>query len=135
MSALGHELRRPWVPEVSEILGRGVRVVSNGRYEVFDLLLEGRTYSVTILKPHQETRGHSHDGVEEWYFFKEGTGRITIGDEISEIDCGRMSPSGLSFRVPSGAFHKVANTSDEVLTFVATFSGSRQETMAAYQGH
>jgi mannose-1-phosphate guanylyltransferase len=123
----------PSIPQVSEITKWGKLVRSDERYDIFDYVVDGNTYSVTTLRPHQATRGHSHEEVEEWYFFKSGRGRITIGDETHKIDCEIMDASDLTFRVPKGAFHSVLNLSDEPLTFVATFAGSRQKTNAVYE--
>jgi mannose-1-phosphate guanylyltransferase len=125
----------PSTPQVSEITKWGRLVRSDERYDLFDYMVDGNTYSVTTLKPHQGTRGHSHDEVEEWYFFKTGKGRLTVGDETYEIDCGRMSASALAFRVPKGAFHSVTNLSGGPLTFVATFAGARQKIHSVYQAH
>lgn len=133
MFGLESQDKGPSIPQVSDITRRGKLVRSDKRYDIFDYVVGGNTYSVTTLRPHQATRGHSHDDVEEWYFFKNGKGRITVGEETHEVDCRSMPPAELIFKVPKGAFHSVANLGDEPLIFVATFAGSRQESNAIYE--
>jgi len=135
MIRLESETKAPTVPPVSYITRWGKLVASNGRYEIFDYMVAGKTYSVTELKPLQGTRGHSHKDVEEWYFFKRGKGKLTVGTETYQIDCDRMRSSGLAFRVPKGAFHSVLNLGDRPLTFVTTFPGSRQSVHPVYPSH
>lgn len=120
------------MPDVYEVKERGKLVRSDHRYDIYDYVSDGTTYSVTELKPHRETRGHLHRGVQEYYFFKAGKGRFTVGDKTHEVDADSMDPSRLVFRVPRGEFHKVANTSSEPLIFLATFAGSREESNAVY---
>lgn len=134
MSSLESKHKGPSTPPVSEITKWGRLVRSDKRYDLFDYVVDGNTYSVTTLKPHQGTRGHSHDEVEEWYFFKTGKGRLRVADQTHEIDCSTMTPDELAFNVPKGAFHSVTNLSDGELTFVATFAGARQDINTVYQG-
>ena len=44
-------------------------------------LLKNLVLSSTLLLPEKETRGHSHQGQEEVYFFQYGYGEMTLGDE------------------------------------------------------
>ena len=124
----------PRVPAVGEVVAKGRIVRSDDRYTIYDYVRDGTTYSVTKLKPHMGTRGHHHDSVEEYYFFKEGKGKLTVGEKTYEVDAGSMGESQLTFRVPKGEFHRVENTSSGPLTFLATFVGSRDESKAVYQG-
>lgn len=122
----------PVTPGVEEVKARGRLVRSDDRYAVYDYVRDGNTYSVTELRPHGETRGHRHDEVDEYYFFKEGRGTLTIGERVYEVDADSMGPSRPTFKVPRGEFHRVKNQSSRTLTFLATFAGSREEARAVY---
>jgi mannose-6-phosphate isomerase-like protein (cupin superfamily) len=82
--------------------------------------LKNLVLSSTMLKPGQQTRGHSHPGQEEVYHFVSGKGTIQIDDQMTIIGPGDI------FLIPDGAFHKVFNIStDEPLYFVCVFDGKR----------
>lgn len=89
----------------------------NETYVVEDnTFLKNLTLSKTILHPFKETSGHSHDGLEEVYFFQYGFGRIQIDDNFMNVTTGDI------VLIPAGAFHKVYNdSSKEDLTFVCVF--------------
>ena len=74
----------------------------------------------TLLKPNQETRGHSHDGQEEVYYFIEGRGEILLEDKYLDIQAGDI------ILIPDGAYHKVINTTSEYLYFICVFDGKRE---------
>lgn len=90
-------------------------------YQVIDnKLLNNLTLSKTILYPLQRTGGHSHEGLEEVYFFMSGSGRMQLDHENTE--------SMLSVRegdivlIPAGAYHRVYNDMmDTNLEFVCVF--------------
>lgn len=86
-------------------------------YQVIDnKFLSNLTLSKTVLSPWQETSGHSHDGLEEVYFFQSGNGRMQLDDEFIKVTAGDI------VLIPAGAFHKVYNdSSDQVLTFICVF--------------
>lgn len=72
--------------------------------------------SETILHPGQQTRGHKHNGLDEVYFFKAGSGRIQI-DEIQQ----RVGPGSIVL-IKGGEFHKVFNGSEtDSLVFHCVF--------------
>ena len=74
----------------------------------------------TLLHPHKETSGHSHDGQEEVYFFIEGQGQMQLDNEFIKVQAGDVVP------IQDGVFHKVSNFSDEDLYFVCVFDGKRK---------
>ena len=90
-------------------------VLDNERYKVYDLKLEHLTVSITELHPGKETRGHSHENVEEVYLCLEGNGEIEVGEERMTFEKGDI------ITIPLGAFHRVYNKSKKVLKFMAIF--------------
>ena len=99
----------------------GKVVKDNDTYTIIDNTdLNALTVSTTVLKPSQETSGHSHDGIEEVYTFLSGHGRMIIGDEE------HIAETGKTFIIPDGEFHKVYNNSgDEDLMFICVFNHRR----------
>ena len=84
--------------------------------------LNNLVVSSTLLRPDKETRGHSHEGQEEVYFFQSGKGEMTLGDETFSVSSGDM------VLIPDGVFHKVKNTESFLsLYFVCVFDGRRKE--------
>ena len=83
--------------------------------------LKNLVLSSTLLKPNKETRGHSHDGQEEVYFFQYGYGEMTLGEDTFPV------AGGETVLIPDGAFHKVKNTWSQPLYFVCVFDGKRYE--------
>ena len=75
--------------------------------------------SSTRLKPKKETRGHSHRGKEEVYYFVEGEGVMILRYDKFEVKAGDV------VLIPDGAFHQVQNPTEEDLYFVCVFEGSR----------
>ena len=82
--------------------------------------LNNLVLSSTDLKPGQSTRGHSHPGQEEVYYFVSGTGEM-------ELDGERFTVQGSDVvLIPDGAFHRVHNTQKySTLYFVCVFDGKR----------
>ncbi len=99
----------------------GVVVKDNTTYILKDnTQLSNLVLSSTHLHPNQETRGHSHPGQEEVYYFISGSGVIMIDDVKYTANPGDV------FLIPDGAFHKVFNNSDVApLYFVCVFQGTR----------
>ena len=84
--------------------------------------LKNLVLSSTCLYRGQSTRGHSHAGQEEVYFFVQGWGKMIVGDEASEpFDVAQ----GDIVLVPDGAFHRVINDGDINLIFNCVFDGAR----------
>ena len=99
----------------------GEIVKDNETYVLKDnKLLKNLVLSSTFLKPSQSTRGHSHPGQEEVYYFVTGKGIMEVGEEKFEV-----KPNDVIL-IPDGAFHRVHNKSDyEELYFVCVFDGNR----------
>ena len=83
-------------------------------------LLNNLTLSSTRLKPRMETRGHSHEGKEEVYYFVEGEGIMALGDESFVVKAGDV------VLIPDGVYHQVQNIYYEDLYFVCVFEGGRE---------
>jgi mannose-6-phosphate isomerase-like protein (cupin superfamily) len=81
--------------------------------------LNNLVISSTLLHPHQETRGHKHEGQEEVYYFVSGTGQMKLDEELFSVQGGDV------VLIPDGSFHKVINTSGTPLYFVCVFDGKR----------
>lgn len=98
----------------------GTLVKESERYLLYDNTdLEDLIISKTILKPNQETTGHSHDN-EEIYFFTQGTGCIMIDEETISVRKDSI------ILIPKNKFHKVENWAKEnTLTFICVFPGKR----------
>ena len=81
--------------------------------------LNNLVLSSTHLHTGQSTRGHSHPGQEEVYFFASGAGEMTVGDQTFEVAAGSV------ILIPDGLFHRVTNTGPYDLVFNCVFDGKR----------
>ena len=81
--------------------------------------LKNLVLSSTELKPAQKTRGHSHPGQEEVYYFISGKGTIQIDESAKFVEPGDV------FLIPDGAFHRVINDGEMNLIFNCVFDGKR----------
>ena len=85
-------------------------------YKVMDIKkLEHLVISMTVLHPKKETKGHSHEGKEEVYFFREGSGTMQLDEEKFGVKAGD------AVLIPAGSFHRVFNPGDSDLVFVCVF--------------
>jgi len=99
----------------------GTIVKDNETYVLADNnFLKNLVLSSTQLHPHQSTRGHSHPGQEEVYYFVGGEGEIELGDQRLSVGPGSV------VLIEDGIFHRVHNRSDQELYFVCVFDGSRK---------
>jgi oxalate decarboxylase/phosphoglucose isomerase-like protein (cupin superfamily) len=81
--------------------------------------LNNLVLSSTKLYRGQATRGHSHPGQEEVYFFVQGTGMMVVDEERFRVIGGDV------ILVPNGAFHRVINDGEMNLLFNCVFDGKR----------
>ena len=78
--------------------------------------------SVTVLHPGKKTRGHRHQGVEEFYVFLKGAGFINVDEETVTVKSGDI------IAIPDGAFHQVDNIRGDVdLVFFCVFERYEDE--------
>lgn len=83
--------------------------------------LNNLVLSSTDLKPGKSTRGHSHPGQEEVYYFVSGLGQMEVDDNKFYVQGGDV------VLIPDGAFHRVHNGSKATtLYFVCVFDGKRE---------
>ena len=75
--------------------------------------------SSTKLYRGQATRGHSHPGQEEVYFFVQGTGMMIVGEDKFRVNAGDI------ILIPDGVFHQVINDGEMHLLFNCVFQGGR----------
>jgi mannose-6-phosphate isomerase-like protein (cupin superfamily) len=108
-------------------------VYSNETYDVIDnTFLNNLTLSKTTLHIDRSTRGHSHEGQEEIYFFTDGCGMMQLGKSFSKVRTGDI------IAISDGKFHKVINRCASNydpqfcrgcprgdLTFTTVFNGKR----------
>jgi mannose-6-phosphate isomerase-like protein (cupin superfamily) len=98
----------------------GEVVKDNETYLLKDnLTLNNLILSSTRLYRGQSTRGHSHAGQEEVYFFVQGTGIMQIDEERFRVNAGDV------MLIPDGAFHCVTNDGEMNLVFNCVFDGKR----------
>jgi oxalate decarboxylase/phosphoglucose isomerase-like protein (cupin superfamily) len=81
--------------------------------------LNNLVLSSTRLYRGQVTRGHSHPGQEEVYFFVQGTGMMIVDEEKFRVSAGDV------ILIPDGAFHRVINDGEMHLLFNCVFDGKR----------
>ncbi len=81
--------------------------------------LKNLVLSSTKLYRGQSTRGHSHAGQEEVYFFVQGTGVMIVDEERFRVNAGDV------ILIPDGAFHRVINDGEMNLLFNCVFDGKR----------
>jgi len=81
--------------------------------------LNNLVLSSTKLYRGQMTRGHSHAGQEEVYFFVQGTGMMIVDEEKFRVNPGDI------VLIPNGAFHRVINDGEMNLVFNCVFDGKR----------
>ena len=104
---------------INDISGKIVK--DNETYTLKDnTTLNNLVLSSTSLKPNQQTRGHSHEGKEEIYFFVSGRGEMVLNSKRFMVSEGDV------VLIPDGAFHKVKNDSQDNLYFVCVFEGKRE---------
>ncbi len=103
------------ITSIKEFTKKAKLVKVSDRYKVYDLALESLVLSMTILHEGKSTTGHSHDDTEEIYLFINGDGKIELNNENHDVVTGNI------IIVPRGVFHRVSNTGDFDLTFIAIF--------------
>jgi len=81
--------------------------------------LSNLVLSSTKLYRGQATRGHSHAGQEEVYFFVQGTGIMIVDEQKFRVSSGDI------ILIPDGAFHRVINDGEMHLVFNCVFDGKR----------
>ena len=95
-------------------------VKEDERYIVTDNdTLKRLVTSTTELNASHSTTGHSHAGQEEVYIFRSGSGEMEINEKRFEVNAGDI------IFIEDGDFHRVLNTSRELLEFVCVFDGVR----------
>jgi mannose-6-phosphate isomerase-like protein (cupin superfamily) len=98
----------------------GEVIKDNETYRLTDnKTLKNLVLSQTVLHVGQSTRGHTHPGQEEVYFFVSGSGKMEVGDQQFEVWSGSV------ILIPDGAFHRVHNLGPIDLTFNCVFDGKR----------
>ena len=99
----------------------GTVVKDNETYLLKDnKTLNNLVLSSTKLYRGQATRGHSHAGQEEVYFFVAGSGEMEVGEESFFVNRGDI------VLIPDGAFHRVHNPSEIDLIFNCVFDGGQR---------
>lgn len=81
--------------------------------------LQNIVLSSTRLYSGRFTRGHSHEGQEEIYFFIKGSGIMIVGESRFKVASGDV------ILIPDGEFHQVINDGAKDLVFNCVFDGKR----------
>jgi len=81
--------------------------------------LKNLILSQTVLHKGQSTRGHSHAGQEEVYYFVHGKADMQVGETIYTVRAGDI------VLIPDGDFHRVINTGETDCIFNCVFDGKR----------
>jgi oxalate decarboxylase/phosphoglucose isomerase-like protein (cupin superfamily) len=81
--------------------------------------LNNLVLSSTKLYRGRMTRGHTHQGQEEVYFFVQGTGMMIVNEDRIRVEPGSI------VLIPDGAFHQVINDGEMNLVFNCVFQGTR----------
>ena len=100
---------------LSEFSKKAKLVKKSDRYEVYDLVLGNLVLSMTVLHQDKSTGGHSHDDIEEIYFFIEGEGEIELDKREEDVTSGDI------IVIPRKVFHRVSNKGQDDLTFFSIF--------------
>ena len=96
-------------------------VKEDERYVVTDNnILNNLVASTTYLNPSHSTTGHKHPGQEEVYIFMQGSGSMEIDERTLEVKAGDV------VLIEDGEFHRVHNSSQDILEFVCVFDGKRE---------
>jgi mannose-6-phosphate isomerase-like protein (cupin superfamily) len=66
-----------------------------------------------IIEPALGSRAHFHRKMEEIYYFIEGRGEVTLGNEVHAVR------PGSAVYIPVGLMHQVKNTATEPLRFLS----------------
>ncbi len=67
-------------------------------------------------EPGSEQALHFHDGREQVYVVVQGTGAMTVDDEVQEVG------PGTAILVPPGAYHSIRNVGEGKLIYVSATS-------------
>jgi glucose-6-phosphate isomerase len=113
---------------VEKILGEGDRVIYEIRYHPFVTSTSDMSLGVTRLFPgkvgdeYHMTKGHFHERLDqpEIYFCIHGEGYLLLETREGEFRAERWGPGTISHIPPQWA-HRVVNTGDDVLFFVASY--------------
>jgi len=81
--------------------------------------LKNLVLSRTRLYKGRSTRGHSHAGQEEIYFFVNGSGIMIVGEDRFRVAANDV------ILIPDGEFHQVINDGSSDLVFNCVFDGKR----------
>jgi mannose-6-phosphate isomerase-like protein (cupin superfamily) len=88
---------------------------------------KNQSFAEARIPCEQETRAHKHLISEEIYYINQGTGRMTLGDKIFDVNTGD------TICIPQGATHKIKNTGDIELKIICCCSPeySHEDTILA----
>ena len=81
--------------------------VSNEQYDIYDCVLDGVVISITCLKPHQKTNGHSHYNKELYIGISNGI--VLNGNNLAPLQI---------IKLPADEFHHAFNNTDEDKTLL-----------------
>ena len=99
----------------------GIIVKNNEDYLVKDnTKLKNLVVSSTLLHPFRKTKGRSHEGQEEVYYFTHGSGKMIIDEQEFNVSAGDM------VLIEDNEYHRVLNDTADYLQFFCVFNGNRK---------
>ena len=99
----------------------GVIVKNDENYLVKDnTKLKNLVVSNTLLHPFRKTKGHSHEGQEEVYYFTHGSGKMIIDEQEFDVSAGDI------ILIEDNEYHRVLNDTADYLQFFCVFNGNRK---------
>lgn len=104
--------------EVSGIkISTSKMTVDNERYSIYEDQTNDLVNSITVLKPKQSTRGHTHKHWESYRFDKTG-GTLYLNGLGMDITADQK------IEIPPNTHHRVINDSNEAISFLCQWFAS-----------
>lgn len=92
-------------------------MVDNERYSIYEQQVGEVVNSITVLKPHQCTRGHQHRHWESYTFAEDGLTIYLNG-------MGKDVTSPQTLEIPPKVHHVVRNNTDQPIAFLCQWLAS-----------
>ncbi|MEY2519416.1 MAG: hypothetical protein QOF24_1175 [Verrucomicrobiota bacterium] len=101
------------LPEQADICGAAIDLINAEVSPVRMLSL-----ATIFIEVGKRSQPHYHKLMEEIYYFIEGEGTVTVGDELFVVE------PGVAVSIPIGKIHQIINTGDRRLKLISADSPS-----------